>query len=188
MKILMIQGSPKKQGKTAKAISKLEEKLEKAKHETTVIHIQDLEIKGCKGCMGCISKPHYKGCVLSDDAHKVFDLMEAADAIVYASPVYGWDFSGQMKLLFDRHLCLVKGYHTPNHQTFFEDKKVAFLFTCMGPEGKPNTDILEMMTSRLIDYLKVDDIGMYVVPGSMKDDFDIRLDKITQQLCKNMTV
>lgn len=186
MKLLIIQGSPKKKGKTASTVNKLKEQMAHMGHEAVVAHIGDYDIGGCKGCMGCMTAKGPDGCVIKDDAHKLFAQMTEADGIVYASPLYGWDFTGQMKLLLDRHFSLVKGYHTPDHQSFIADKKSAFLFTCMGPDGEPNTDILNVLAQRLSKYMKLDSKGMYVLSGSMKPDFDNRGDELVMALCQDL--
>jgi multimeric flavodoxin WrbA len=61
---------------------------------------------------GPARKSDRPGCVQKDDAFSVFERMMAADALIYSSPLYCWDFPAQMKALIDRHFCLVTGYGT----------------------------------------------------------------------------
>ncbi|OQY43177.1 MAG: NADPH-dependent FMN reductase, partial [Desulfobacteraceae bacterium 4572_87] len=112
MKILTLLGSPKISGNTATVLSMFEENV-KTEHEVERIHITQHKVGGCLGCMKCQAKKDAPGCVQKDDALTIFDKMIHADAIVYASPLYCWSFSSQIKPLIDRHVCLVSGYGTP---------------------------------------------------------------------------
>ena len=132
MKIVAILGSPKKNGNTARVLSMFEEKVGD-KHEVERIHITGYKVGGCLGCYKCREKKDEPGCVQKDDALAIFDKMIQADAIVYASPLYCWSFSSQLKPLIDRHVCLVSGYGTPDHDSLISGKPAALLVTCAGP-------------------------------------------------------
>ncbi|MCG6879203.1 MAG: flavodoxin family protein, partial [Deltaproteobacteria bacterium] len=106
MKIVTILGSPKKKGNTGTVLSLLEDKVKK-EHEIERIHITQYNVGGCLGCYKCREKKDEPGCVQKDDALTIFEKMIQADAIVYASPLYCWSFTAQMKPLIDRHVCLV---------------------------------------------------------------------------------
>ncbi len=132
MKILAILGSPKKSGNTAKVLSMFEEKVG-PDHEVERIHITQYKVGGCLGCYQCHEKRDEPGCVQKDDALLIFDKMIKADAIVYASPLYCWSFTSQLKPLIDRHVCLVTDFGTPDHDSFISGKPTALLVTCAGP-------------------------------------------------------
>ena len=70
-----------------------------AGHNVEFISLKDKEIKFCKGCMACqkIGK-----CVINDDANEITAKMKEADVIVWTTPVYYYEMSGQMKTLIDR--------------------------------------------------------------------------------------
>ena len=53
----------------------------------------------CKGCLACQSIGH---CVINDDAIEITEKMKESDVIVYATPIYYYEMSGQMKTLLDR--------------------------------------------------------------------------------------
>ena len=101
MKVTTILGSPKKKkGNTAKVLGWFEDELTNLGHEVDRINIIDREVKGCLGCGTCQNKADEPGCVQKDDAVAIFENMMSADAVVYASPLYCWGFSSQMKALF----------------------------------------------------------------------------------------
>ena len=70
-----------------------------AGHNVEFVSLKDKEIKFCKGCMACqkIGK-----CVINDDANEITLKMKNADVIVWATPIYYYEMSGQMKTLIDR--------------------------------------------------------------------------------------
>ena len=116
MKIITILGSPRKKGNTAKVLSMFEGKVEK-NHEVERINITQYKVGGCLGCYKCKEKKDEPGCVQKDDALTIFEKMIQADAIVYASPLYCWSFTSQIKPLIDRHFCLVSGDGTPDQDS-----------------------------------------------------------------------
>lgn len=69
-------------------------------NETKYISLMDKEIAFCKGCMAC--QHHKKDCVIKDDAIEIASLVKEADVLVFATPIYYYGISGQMKTLLDR--------------------------------------------------------------------------------------
>lgn len=63
------------------------------------ISLKDKNIAFCKGCLACLRT---KKCVINDDAVEIADKMCSADVIVFATPIYYYEMSGQMKTLLDR--------------------------------------------------------------------------------------
>jgi multimeric flavodoxin WrbA len=89
--------------------------------------------------------------------------MIQADAIVYASPLYCWSFTSQIKPLIDRHFCLVSGDGTPDQDSLISDKPAALLVTCGGPiEG--NCDAIQGIFRGFSDYLKLKAKGNFILP------------------------
>ncbi len=162
MKIITILGSPKKNGNTAKVLSMFEKIVEK-NHEVERININQYKVDGCIGCYKCQEKKGEPGCVQKDDALAIFEKMIQADAIVYASPLYCWSFTSQIKPLIDRHFCLVSGYGTPEHESLLSGKTAALLVTCAGPvEG--NCDAIQGIFSGISDYGKMIAKGNFILP------------------------
>ena len=100
MKLLIINGSPRKKGLISQMLRIFHEQAIATGVEVTEVYANDLQITPCMGCMACRSKRH---CVLpEDDAQRVLTLIEQADAIVIGAPCYWGNIPGQLKLLFDR--------------------------------------------------------------------------------------
>ncbi len=68
-------------------------------HEVEKISLKDKNIQFCKGCLVCQDT---QKCVINDDAVKIAEKMKDVDVVVWATPVYYYDMSGQMKTLIDR--------------------------------------------------------------------------------------
>lgn len=64
-----------------------------------MIRLADKTIGFCKGCLACQKT---QKCVIGDDANAIAEKMRTADAIVFATPIYYYEMSGQMKTLLDR--------------------------------------------------------------------------------------
>ncbi|WP_041139815.1 flavodoxin family protein [Beduini massiliensis] len=70
-----------------------------AGHDVEKVSLADREIHFCKGCLVCQQK---KPCVIQDDADQIINKIKEADIVVFATPVYFYEMSGQMKTLLDR--------------------------------------------------------------------------------------
>jgi multimeric flavodoxin WrbA len=162
MKIITILGSPRNKGNTAKVLSMFEDNVEK-NHEVERINITQYKVGGCLGCLKCKEKKSEPGCVQKDDALTIFEKMIQADAIVYASPLYCWSFTSQIKPLIDRHFCLVSGDGTPDHDSLISGKTTALLLTCAGPI-ESNCDAIQRIFAGFSDYLGLMAKGNFILP------------------------
>lgn len=70
-----------------------------AGHEVEFISLKGKNIAFCKGCMACQKLGH---CVVNDDANEIAAKMKESDVIVWVTPVYYYEMSGQMKTVIDR--------------------------------------------------------------------------------------
>ena len=107
MNVLIIHGSPRKNGNSTHLANHLGEALSPA--ETRHVHISDLTFRGCLGCMACRRKS--EECVINDDLTDVLRAMHTADVVVFAAPVYHGGFPGEMKCLIDRCFSLLSTDH-----------------------------------------------------------------------------
>ena len=168
MKIVAILGSPKKKGNTARVLSLFEKKLQ-GEHELEIIHVARQHVGGCLGCYQCQGNKAEPGCVQQDDADAIFAKMMEADAIIYATPLYCWSFSGQLKPLIDRHFCLVTGYGTLDHKSLIGDKPAALLVTCAGPIER-NCDVIQEIFKGFCEYGKLEAKGNFILPFTSTPD------------------
>ena len=102
MKVLAINGSPRKGGNTEILLRKILEPLAAAGHKTDYVQVGGTRIRGCTACGAC-GRLKNKRCVIEDDIFNLaFAKMLDADAIVIGSPVYFADVTAETKALIDR--------------------------------------------------------------------------------------
>ena len=70
-----------------------------AGHDVEKISLADKDIKFCKGCLAC---QKIGRCVICDDVNDIMQKVLAADVVCWATPIYYYEMSGQMKTLIDR--------------------------------------------------------------------------------------
>ena len=99
--IIVLNGSPRKNGNTSQLIRHFTQGAESAGHTVTEFFLDGMDIHGCKGCLGGGKDPG-SPCVQKDDMDKIYPAYQAADIVVVASPLYFWTFSGQLRTAFDR--------------------------------------------------------------------------------------
>jgi len=100
MKILAINGSPRTVRSTTRRLASFVlDGAANAGAETEMIDLCDLNVTPCTACEACSLNGT---CVNDDDVQLLVDRMKGADGIVFASPVYIDNVSGQMKVFFDR--------------------------------------------------------------------------------------
>ena len=100
MKILIINGSPRKNGATALILNEFDRLLRrKANVEIQYIHVADIHLNYCIGCGKCYQNGK---CVFEDDMENLSLEISKADGIILGSPTYASNISGQMKTMIDR--------------------------------------------------------------------------------------
>lgn len=100
MKVLLINGSPHKQGCTYTALAEIVKELEKEQIEGEIYHIGVKPIRGCIGCGQCRQT---RRCAHTEDCvNEVIEKAEAADGFIFGSPVHYAAASGAMTSLMDR--------------------------------------------------------------------------------------
>lgn len=99
MKVLMINGSPNREGCTYTALSEVAKILEKHGIESEIVHVGNKDIRGCIGCRKC--KETGK-CVFNDLVNEVAPKFAECDGIVIGSPVYFASANGTLVSFIDR--------------------------------------------------------------------------------------
>ncbi|MBQ3513909.1 MAG: flavodoxin family protein, partial [Lachnospiraceae bacterium] len=100
MRIVIINGSHRKNGATALILNEMYRQLKKYSDvDVQMIHVADLELKYCVGCASC-----YKtgACIYKDDIENLSLSIAEADGVILGSPTYASNVSGQMKVIIDR--------------------------------------------------------------------------------------
>ena len=100
MHVLLINGSPHKDGCTFTALSEIAQQLEKRGIESEIFWIGKGPIRGCIDCRSCWGKGQ---CVFNDDCvNTLIEKIKDADGVVIGSPVYFAGIAGSLKCVLDR--------------------------------------------------------------------------------------
>ncbi|NTV26729.1 MAG: flavodoxin family protein [Chlorobiaceae bacterium] len=102
MKVIGINGSPRREGNTAKLLDALFETLQKEGIETELVQVGGTDIRGCLSCYACIRNKDRQCSAKKDVFNAIFEKMLEADGMVLASPTYFADITPELKALIDR--------------------------------------------------------------------------------------
>lgn len=104
MKVLAINGSPRKEWNTATLLKNALEGASSKGAETELIHLYDCNYKGCISCFACKLKggKSYGKCAVNDDLKPIFQKIEEADGLILGSPIYLGMVTGEMRSFIER--------------------------------------------------------------------------------------
>ena len=98
MKVLIITTSLRARSNSDALAEAFARGAEEAGNEVETISLRGKDLRFCRGCLSCVKTLR---CVIKDDAPAIVEKMHDADAIVFATPIYYYEMSGQMKTLLD---------------------------------------------------------------------------------------
>ena len=98
-KVLIISSSPRKGGNSETLAAAFAKGAEEAGNQVETVYLREKQYGFCKGCLACLNLGH---CVIQDDAVEIAAKMHDADVLVFATPVYYYCVSGQLKTMLDR--------------------------------------------------------------------------------------
>lgn len=100
MKIIIINGSYRKNGATASVLTEIYGQLKQNSDvDIQIYHVSDMNLKYCVGCCKCYKTGK---CIFNDDIEELSLNIEQADGIIVGSPTYASNVSGQLKTIIDR--------------------------------------------------------------------------------------
>jgi len=100
-KIVVLRGSPRKNGNSNTLADELTSGAESKGAEVHNFFLQDMHIEGCSGCDACQVNAD-EHCLIEDDMQQIYPILKDADAIVYASAIYWFTYTAQLKAAIDR--------------------------------------------------------------------------------------
>ncbi len=98
-KVLIISSSPRKGGNSETLAAAFAKGAREASHQVETVYLREKQVGFCKGCLACLKLGH---CVIQDDAVEIAAKMHDVDVLVFATPVYYYCVSGQLKTMLDR--------------------------------------------------------------------------------------
>ena len=99
----------------------------------------------------------------------VLSQLMVSDAVIYATPIYFWGPSAQMKTLIDRHCGLVTGFGDPSWISLMEGKRIGLVVTSEDPPEKAS-DLTVELFKRFAHYLKSSYCGELLISGTTKPE------------------
>lgn len=104
MKVIAFNGSPRKNWNTATLLEKALAGAASKGAETELIHLYDLDYKGCRSCFACKTKggKSYGRCAAVDELTPVLKKVEEAGALILGAPVYMGAVNGAMQSFIER--------------------------------------------------------------------------------------
>ena len=172
MKVIGIVGSPRKNGNTNAIVQQVLEGAAEAGAETRNFILNEMNYRGCQACNYC--KVNEK-CKLEDDLAELLDELATADGVVFGSPIYFAQFTGQMRLFLDRCYSLVN----PDHSSRLPAGKKAVIVVAQGvPDPAFYKGVYEEFKGEISHFMGMDvkDILVaagYQAPGEVKSDAEM---------------
>ena len=102
MRILALVGSPRKNGNTDILVEEILRGARTNGHSIEKLRIYDYDILPCIDCRSCKRSESGYNCALSDGMREIYPKLEAADIIIFGTPIYWCGPTAKMKLLIDR--------------------------------------------------------------------------------------
>jgi multimeric flavodoxin WrbA len=130
MKIIGVNGSPRKTWNTATLLGKALEGAASRGAQTGIVHLYDLDYKGCVSCFACKTPggKSYGRCARQDGLTPLLGRIEAADGLILASPVYYGTVTGEMRSFMERLFFPWMTYTDPPGSLF--PRKIRSGFIC----------------------------------------------------------
>ncbi len=153
MKILVLNGSPKKKSDTFRLTDAfLKGMNRRGPHQVHIVSVIDKKIGPCRGCFGCWQRGDGH-CVMADDQNAILDLYRDADLIIWSFPLYCYGMPSHLKAVLDRTIPLVKiamvrqPDGTVRHEALADFSRIRTLVICgCGfPHWEGNFDSLKQM-------------------------------------------
>lgn len=153
MKILILNGSPRPSGNTAAMVAAFSDGAREAGHDVTVVDVCKKKIAGCLACEYC----HTKGegqCIQQDDMQEIYPVLDEAEMIVLASPIYYHSFTGQLQCAINRIYALDKPKNL---------KKAALILS--SGSNHVYCGVFYEYQSSFLNYLRLEDMGIFTAYG-----------------------
>lgn len=163
MKIIALQGSPNRAGSTSILVDHFARGAKESGHDCEIVEVCRAKIHPCRGCARC----GYEGpCVQKDDVEILRPKLLAADMVVFATPLYYYGFSAQLKTTIDRFCAF-------NFSLTRRRLKSALLAVAWNADDW-TFDALTAHYQTLVRYLNFDDQGMVLGRGCGTPDMTRR--------------
>ena len=137
-----------------------------AGHDVTKFETAHKKIGGCKACKTCWSTG--RPCTFQDDFDELAPLLESADVLVFATPIYWFSFPAKLKAVLDK----MNAYLSPDCNRPLKIKE-SLLLVCGADEGLEIFDGIIATYRAIVRYMKWENRGVLTVPNvTEKEDIE----------------
>ena len=152
MRVLVLNGSPKKRSDTFRMTERFLQGLNPAgEHAITVVNVIEKQIAPCRGCFGCWQQMEGH-CLIDDDQNGILDLYRTSDLVIWSFPLYCYGMPSHLKAVLDRTIPLIKMKMVQlddgrvQHEALADFSKIHTLVIsgCGFPDWEGNFDALRM--------------------------------------------
>lgn len=153
MKAIAFNGSPRKTWNTAQLLTRALEGAVAADAETELVHIYDLDFKGCTSCFACklIGGPSYGRCAMTDELTPVIERATEADVLIFGSPIYFDNVTGTMRCLLERMFFSHWAYDRAHPGLWPRRAQGAFIYTMNAPDFDRYREVLRYTVERRVE-------------------------------------
>ena len=159
MKMLVVLGSPRKNANSETLARKVAEGFS---GKVEYVRLNDLSIRPCQGCGGCDKTGV---CVINDDMVQMYELVDDADRIVLASPVYFYGLSAQCKAFGDRFQARWARKYLLKNRFRADEGRKGYLLSTAATKGSKIFDCSLLTTRYIFDAMDVEYGGEFLVKG-----------------------
>lgn len=168
MNILVLNGSPRTNGNTKKMINAFKEGAINSGNKVDILDVCHRNIRGCLACEHC----HTSGkgrCIQKDDMQFIYQLLDKADCLIIASPIYYHGITGQLKCVIDRLYAVAY----PVKPKFLS--KAAIILSSNDPNMYSGA--LFSFNGDFIEYLNLENEGIYTY-NEKNDDLEEKIEML----------
>ncbi|MDD3470765.1 MAG: flavodoxin family protein [Thermoguttaceae bacterium] len=152
-KIILLVGSPRRQGNTMTVSQWVAEGATAAGADVRLVDVTKLNGigHGCLSCYRCQKSTEYR-CSQKDEVTELLLSLSGYDTICFATPVYFFSFSSQLRSVIDRMLSLIKYNGAGEMQTPLRCSQLALVATAGDTEEQSGVDSMRLSLSHFVDY------------------------------------
>ncbi len=182
-KVVIIKGSPRKNGNSAILADQVAAGAQEAGAEVESYYLHGMNIQACDACDFCQGTAQME-CVINDDMQILYPKIWETDAIVYASPIYWFTVSAQMKLFMDRCYALGGGAdYTKDHG--LAGKRIGVVLTYGGDDPFDSGAVNAIRTFQdAFNYVEAEIVG--IVYGYASDAGEIQGNRAVMEKAYNL--
>lgn len=180
MKAVVLFGSPRREGNTIQLVNAFTDVLKNKGINVRMLYLNDMNIRPCQGCYICLPAGV---CKINDDMKDIRKYIEESDLIIYASPVYWFSVSAQLKLAIDRTIAFMD----ENFNSRIAGKKAVTLLTCGSDDAnvcEPSVSMFKMIFDlQKINYAgRIEATSCTTEGGPIKGEFTKKAKELAESL------